>query len=180
MDIFEGIQTRRSIRKFQDIKISHDVFEEIVRLTSCAPSWKNTQIARYILLEDDALIKRLAIEGVPGFQFNVNTIQNAPNVVVVSYVTQRSGYERDGSFSTSKEDRWEMFDAGIASQTLCLAAHGKGYGTVIMGVFDEQKVAGLVGLPETQKVAAIIPIGLPAEAPPIPKRKSVEDLITYR
>jgi hypothetical protein len=55
-------------------------------------------------------------------------------------VTGRCGYERDGSFSTPKGDRWEMFDAGIAAQTFCLAAHEMGLGTVIMGVFDENKV----------------------------------------
>jgi butyrate kinase len=44
----------------------------------------------------------------------------------IQYVAKRSGYERDGSFSTSKGEGWEMFDAGIATQTFCLAAHEKG------------------------------------------------------
>lgn len=33
-----------------------------------------------------------------------------------------------------------MFDAGIATQTLCLAAHSKGLGTVILGIYDEEKL----------------------------------------
>lgn len=36
-----------------------------------------------------------------------------------------------------------MFDAGIAAQTFCLAAHEKGIGTVILGVFDDKKLRKL-------------------------------------
>ncbi len=51
-----------------------------------------------------------------------------------------SGYEHDGTFSTPQNDRWEVFDAGIATQTFCLAAHAKGVGSVILGIFDEEKI----------------------------------------
>ena len=91
----------------------------------------------------------------------------------------RSGYERDGSFTTSKEDRWEMFDAGIATQTFCLAAHEKGIGSVIMGIFDEAKVGELINIEEGRKVAALVAVGYPAETPEAPKRKTVEDLVRF-
>ena len=91
----------------------------------------------------------------------------------------RSGYERDGSFTTSKEDRWEMFDAGIATQTFCLAAHEKGIGSVIMGIFDEAKVGELINIEEGRKVAALVAVGYPAETPEAPKRKAVEDLVRF-
>lgn len=45
-----------------------------------------------------------------------------------------------------------MYDAGISAQTLCLAAKDMGLGTVIMGVFDEDILAKLIGLPEGQTV----------------------------
>lgn len=51
------------------------------------------------------------------FKYNANTIRHCPLLMVVAIVHGRSGFERDGSYSTSKEDRWEMFDAGIATQT---------------------------------------------------------------
>ena len=91
----------------------------------------------------------------------------------------RSGFERDGSYTTSKEDRWEMFDAGIATQTFCLAAHEKGVGSVIMGIFDEDKVAELISLEEGRKVAALIAVGYPDEEPALPKRKEVEELVRF-
>jgi nitroreductase len=73
-----------------------------------------------------------------------------------------------------------MFDAGIAAQTFCLAAHDLGIGSCIMGIFDEAKVAELLQLPEGQTVSAIIPIGVPKFAPDPTPRKEVSDLLSYR
>lgn len=101
-------------------------------------------------------------------------------MVVVTTINNRSGYERDGSATTSKGTHWQSFDAGIATQTFCLAAHEAGLGTVIMGIFDENKVAEVIGLPEGQSVSALVAIGYPAEEPAAPKRKSAEDLLTIK
>ena len=90
----------------------------------------------------------------------------------------RSGVERDGSFSTAKGDGWLMFDAGVAAQTFCLAAHAHGVGTVIMGIFDAEKVAEYLSVPEDLEVVALISMGYPAEAPAAPKRKEVAELLT--
>ena len=57
------------------------------------------------------------------FEYNQKTMHNAPALILVTTITGHSGFERDGSFSTSKETHWESFDAGIAVQTLCLAAY---------------------------------------------------------
>ena len=73
-----------------------------------------------------------------------------------------------------------MFDVGIACQTFCLAAHEHGLGTVILGIWDEDGITELLDIPENQELAALIAIGYPADTPSAPKRKSVEDLLTYR
>ena len=72
-----------------------------------------------------------------------------------------------------------MFDAGIASQSFCLAAYEQGIGSVIEGIFDDEKTGRLLQLPEDREVIALIPIGYPAEEPAAPKRKPVEDLLSY-
>ena len=100
-------------------------------------------------------------------------------LVVMAFVKNRSGFERDGSFSTVKEGGWQMFDSGIAAQTFCLAAHEAGLGTVIMGIFDEDIVASSIELPDDREVACLIPIGYPDEAPAAPKRKDVSDLLIF-
>ncbi len=68
-------------------------------------------------------------------------------------------------YVTSKASTWEVFDAGIACQTFCLAAHEKGVGTVIMGVIDDKSISGIVGLPKEETVAALIVYGYPDETP---------------
>ena len=181
MEAIKCIKERRSIRKIKADKVSREVMNQIIDAAAYAPSWKNTQITRYTVIEDEALKAKIADDCVLGFTYNSKTIKNAPQLVVVSYVTGRSGYEKDGSYTTSKEDRWESFDTGIATQTFCLAAHDKGVGTVILGIFDEASVAEAVELPEGQRIAALIAMGYAdCETPEAPKRKSIEELVSYK
>ncbi len=44
----ECIKGRRSIRRFKSDKIEHELLAEIIETASYAPSWKNTQITRYV------------------------------------------------------------------------------------------------------------------------------------
>lgn len=179
MEALECIKTRRSIRKFKEEAVSHDTIDAIIAAAAMAPSWKNTQISRYNIIENRNILNDIADNCVLDFEYNQKTIKRAPQLVVVSMIEKRCGYEKDGSFTTSKEDRWEMFDAGIASQTFCLAAHDMGIGTVILGIFDEDKVAKAINLPEGQRVAALIAMGHPAQECEAPKRKGVEELVRY-
>lgn len=179
MEAIECIKTRRSIRSYQDKPVSHEIIEQIIEAASLAPSWKNTQIARYTVIESAEIKDKIAKECTHTYPGNGDIISNAAALVVVSYVKNRSGFERDGSFSTSKGAGWEMFDAGVASQTFCLAAHAYGLGTVIMGLFDDT-IAEAIDLPEGQDISCIITLGYPAVSPDAPKRKTVSDLLTYK
>ncbi len=181
MELITAVKERRSIRKFQDKKVPRELLEEIVNISAYAPSWKNTQVARYIIIDDDATIKAMANEEVAyGFKGNVAALENAAAILVLTYVKGRSGYDRDGSFSTKKEDRWQMFDAGIAAQTFCLVAHDKGLGTVIQGYFNEEEIKKIIEIPEDQEVAALIPLGYPDIDPEAPPRKDASKLLTFK
>lgn len=179
METIECIKSRRSIRRFKEEKVDHDTIQKIIEAARMSPSWKNTQVVRYNIVEDKSILENIANNCVLDFEYNQKTISKAPQLVVISMVEKRCGYERDGSFTTSKEDRWEMYDAGIASQTFCLAAHDMGIGTVILGIFDEEKIAKEISLPEGQKVAALIAMGCPNQECEAPKRKEVEELVRY-
>lgn len=180
MDLVTGIKERRSIRKFQDKKIPRQILEEIVNIAAYAPSWKNTQTARYIIVDDEQKLRAMANEKCAyGFKGNVSVMADAPAILLLTFVEGRSGFERDGSYSTEKKDQWQMFDAGIAAQTFCLAAHEKGLGTVIMGYFDEEEIKKIVNIPEGQTLAAVIPIGYPDIDPAAPPRKDSEKLLTF-
>ena len=177
MNTCECIRTRRSIRKFKPDAIDHSLLESIISTASYSPSWKNSQISRYIAIEDSSILDRIVDQFTPSF--NSAIIKQAPMLIALTYVKGRCGYERDGSFTTKKGDRWQMFDAGIAAQTFCLAAHEAGLGTVIMGIFDEDGITELLNIPENQELAALIAIGYPDIDPQAPKRKTTEELLTY-
>lgn len=179
MNVKECIMGRRSIRQFKDTPVSKELLEEIVEEASYSPSWKHTQITRYIAVTGE-LKDKLAAECTGAYPNNGRIISSAPLLIAVTFIKNRSGFERDGSFSTPKEGGWQMFDAGIASQTFCLAAYDKGLGSVILGIFDENAVSSLLELPEEQELVALIPVGYPAEEPTAPKRKPVADLLSYK
>ncbi len=174
----ECIIGRRSIRRFEETPVSHELLEQIIETASFAPSWKNTQVTRYIAVEGETKAKLATLSTI--WPNNGAIMESAPMVIAVTVVTGRSGFERDGSFSTGKGDSWQMYDAGIASQTLCLAAHEQGLGTVIMGLYDEADVTALLEIPDTQELVALIAIGYPAQSPDAPKRKEVTDLLSYK
>ena len=181
MDAQQCILTRRSVRQFTDQPVSREVLEQVVALAAYAPSWKNTQISRYIAIEDPAVRETIAAEYcLPGAN-NPAIIRGCPLLVAQTFVKARSGYERDGTYTTDREDGWQYYDCGIAAQTFCLAAHDLGLGTVIMGVFDRKRLQEYLQVPEDQELMALIAVGYPDGGPlTAPKRKGVDDLLSWR
>lgn len=178
MNTIECIMTRRSIRNFTEQPVSREILEKIVAAAAYAPSWKNTQVTRYIAVENPELKSQIANECCN--QHNADIINSAPILIATTMVRNRSGYERDGSYTTTKEDRWQMYDCGIAGQTFCLAAHEYGVSTVIMGIFDYEKTSKLLNVPAEQEIASLIAVGYAAGEVTAPKKKTVEDLLSYR
>ena len=180
MDAIECIKSRRSVRRYTEEVISKELMDSIIDVARMAPTWKNTQTPRYVVVQDKAIIDKIKDDCLLGFEGNIKTLAQCNTLVVLAQVNGRCGYERDGSFTTSKGAGWEMFDAGIAAQTFCLAAHEMGVGSCILGIFDDAKVAELIDLPEGQTVAALIPVGIPKFVPdPVP-RKEVSELVSYK
>ena len=176
METIDAIQTRRSVRVYENRPVDRAVLEEILEAALWAPSWKNTQTAGYIVVESLEMKQKL-METLPSY--NAKTVSTAPVVLVMTCKKARCGYNRDGSYTTKKGDRWEMFDSGIACQTLCLAAWDRGLGTCIMGIYDEDRLPSLLNVPEDQYVTAVIALGYPRETPVCPKRKTLAEKVQY-
>ena len=150
MQVDVCIQTRRSVRKYSDQDISGDTLREIVDLARFSPSWKNTQVVRYHVVKNADLKEKIAQNCVLGFDFNAKTIVRCNALVIVSVVTKVSGYEPDG----------------------------KGVGSVILGVFDENKIRQYLTLPDNERVTNLIALGYPLEgAKNAPPRKEVSQLL---
>lgn len=177
MDVKECILTRRSVRKFTDTPVSHETLETIVAEAAYAPSWKNTQVSRYIAIEDPAILAAICETYAP---FNARVISGCKTLIAQTFIKSRSGFERDGSYSTDRGEGWQYYDCGIACQTFCLAAHEHGVGSVVLGIFDRKGLEQYLQIPEDQELMALIAIGYPAEEPAAPKRKPVETLLSYK
>lgn len=177
MNTIECIKFRRSVRAFSNDPISHEILEQIVDAASFSPSWKNTQITRYIAVETPALKSQVAAL-TPAY--NAAIINSAPMLIAITILKNRSGFERDGSYTTIKREGWQMFDAGIATQTFCLAARELGISSVVLGILDYEKIAELLHVPSDQELVALVPIGYEIEHPVTPKRKALEDLLRYQ
>ena len=86
---------RRSIRKFKAGAVSRELLAEIVETASYSPSWKHTQITRYIAVEG-ALKDRIARECTSMYPPNGDIIAAAPVLMAITIIKNRSGFERDG------------------------------------------------------------------------------------
>lgn len=178
MQLQSCILTRRSIRKFTDEAVSHETLEKIISLTAYAPSWKNTQISRYIAIENPEILDEICKTYSP---FNAKIISGCKTLIAQTFIKNRSGFERDGSYSTDRNDGWQYYDCGISAQTFCLAAHEFGVGSVILGVFDRPALERYLEIPDDQELMALIAIGYPQEENvPAPKRKDVQTLLSYK
>ena len=62
------------------------------------------------------------------------------------------------------------------TQTISLAAHSMGLGSVIVGLFDHDEAAKILQVPEGNELVAMLPLGHPAQEPKTPERRSIEDI----
>lgn len=178
MNAKECLLQRRSCRKYKDERLPRAVIREIVDMARFAPSWHNTQIVRYTVIDDKSLKCEIAEHGLLGHVYNAKTLSRAAAVAVISYVTGLSGRE-DGRFATPKKDAWEMFDAGCAVQSFCLAARECGVGTCILGVFDGEYIRERLRLPADQQIACLVAMGYPEEWKTAPPRREADDILSF-
>lgn len=179
MDAITAIKERRSVRKFTDEKIDRHIMEDILDTARWAPSWVNFQVARWTLIDDKSIIEKLANDAVKGFVYNMDTLKNATGVAVLSFVKGKSGKLEQYDIEDTNSGKWEIFDAGIACQTFCLAAYAKGISTCIFGVIDEDTVSQIINLPADETVGAIIVYGKEDGHPATTKRKEVSEIMRW-
>ncbi|MBU1154463.1 MAG: nitroreductase family protein [Proteobacteria bacterium] len=174
MELMEAIQQRRSIRKFEDRPVSDELVRELMDAVMWSPSWANTQCWELVQVKDPAKREQLQqtiSKGNPA----TKTIVSAPALFVVCGRLKSSGYYN--GVVTTKFGDWFMFDLGIACQSLCLAAHAKGLGSVIVGLFDHDAAGKVIDLPEGHEVVAMVPMGYPAQEVKAPKRRPPEEFL---
>jgi len=176
MSIIETIKNRRSIRKFESQDIPEDMMTRLFEAVQWAPSWANTQCCELIIVKDESKKTQLQ-ECIAPKNPATKAIVNAPVVIAICGKKDQSGYY-NGAVTTRFGD-WLMYDLGLATQNLCLAAHELGLATVIVGLFDHDRAEKALQVPENYSLVTLVPVGFPAKSPSPPKRKSIDDLVHY-
>lgn len=59
MDIFKVFKESRSIRRYKDKNIEMDKIEQVLEAARLAPSWKNLQCWRFLVIDDKKQKKAL-------------------------------------------------------------------------------------------------------------------------
>lgn len=176
MELGTCLSGRRSIRNYKAEAVSREDLEKMIEAAILAPSWKNSQVSRYYITDTPEKTKEFTSCMA---DFNQKNMENASAVIVSTVVKNRSGFERDGSYSTHLKDGWQYFDNGLQVQNICLKAYELGLGTLVMGLYDVEKIREFFDIPESEEIVAVIAVGYAVEEPQMPKRKSVEDIAKF-
>ncbi|NLI93074.1 MAG: NAD(P)H nitroreductase [Peptococcaceae bacterium] len=159
---------RRSIRKYQNKPIEEEKVQQLIKAALLAPSAKNINSQRFIVVKDKELLEKLSTARDHGCSF----LKDAPLAIVVTA-------------DSSLIDVW-IEDSAISAIILQLAAKSLGLGSCWAQIrergHNDQKSAGqyvkeVLAIPENVEVECIIGIGYPLEEKP-PKKD--EDLAFER
>jgi nitroreductase len=172
-DFMELLKSRRSIRKYEDKPVTDDVLNTLFEAVKWSQSWANTQCWEVINVKDRMLREKIQEAVVKNPATKV--IVDAPVLLAICGKKNVSGYYSNAV--TTKYGDWMLFDLGIATQSLCLAAHSLGLGTVVVGLYDHDKVTKVLNIPDEYSQVALIPLGYPAKDPSPPKRREVEEFL---
>ena len=198
MEVFEAIKGRRSIRKYLDKPVEREKIEQTIEAGLWAPTGQNNQPVRFIVVtgreiidEADAEIyaigkvfKRIRpfiallgkeMRGEGGRRvfrsLHENGFYSAPVLIMV-------GAQRRSSATYLK-------DCSLATQNMMLAAHALGLGTCYIGwtrLLNHSLNRALrrrLQIPNGFEICDAIILGYPGHSPQPPKRRTVEETVTW-
>ena len=171
-DCIQAIQDRRTVRKFEEQPVTEEQVNTLLESIRWAESWANTQCWEVVVVRNEEIktqLQETMAKGNPG----AKSVVQAPVVFAVCAQLQTSGFYK-GQAPTKFGD-WFMFDLGIASQNLSLAAHSMGLGSVMLGLFDHDQAAQVLKVPQGYELVTLIPVGVPAKIPSAPNRKEIHE-----
>lgn len=176
-DFLELLKNRRSVRKYEEGRdIPDEVLHQVLEAVQWSQSWANTQCWEVVVVRDPARKEKLQ-ETLAPKNPATKAIVNAPVVLALCGKLNSSGFYNN--VITTKFGDWFMFDLGLATQSLCLAAHSLGLGTVVVGLLDHDKAKQVLNVPDGYELAVLIPMGYPAKISAPPKRKEISEFTHY-
>jgi nitroreductase len=185
MNTLEAIASRRSIRRFQNKPVPRELIEQILEATTKAPSGKNRQPWRFVVVEGgkrtemvgilrDALA-RFRDKDLPtgSAEWTANSMEQAPVTVL---------FFNGESANKTPEHDWTVPDVqsiGGAIQTMLLVAEDLGLGTLwICDIFYAyEELRSWLGREDA--MIAAVSIGYADESPGPRPRKPWQELTTW-
>ncbi len=162
-DVLKAIQMRRSVRCYTDAPVSREQIETILEAGRFAPSGKNTQPWRFVVVEGEAKRSELAM------LFPQQGLVAAAPVTLAVLLDREAGYD----------ELKDVQGIGAAIENILLAVHSLGLGACWMGKACDKEIERFLGAREGEELMAIIPIGHPAEEPTPAARLSLSDLARF-
>lgn len=178
MELQSAIEGRRSIRKYDtDKKVTKEQLLTLIQAAQQAPSWKNSQTARYYCILSKEMEEKFRQQCLPAS--NEEKSRGAA-LVVTTFVRNHSGFDvADGVAVNECENGWGFYDLGLQNQNFMLKAHEMGLGTLVMGIRNGEEIRQLLHIPEKEEVVAVLAVGYPATQPATPPRKATEEIVKF-
>ena len=166
MELLPAIVARRSAKRFNARPVGVECVERILQAGRLAPSAKNRQEWRFIVVNRHDLREKLA-----SASFGAEQIETAP--VVVAVCTTNVDYRMpNGQLSFP-------VDLGIAAAFMMLQATHEGVESCAMTTFDEQEVQDLLSIPHAMRVVVMLAFGYTDQQLPPQGRKPLSDIVAY-
>lgn len=175
----QTINTRRSIRRYQDKDVDNTLLTRLIKEAERTQTMGNLQLYSVVVTRSEELKAKLA----PA-HFNQPMVTGAPVVLTFCadyrrttlWAEQRQatpGYDNPLSFVNA------MTDALLFCQTFCNLAEEEGLGCCYLGttVYQPQSIIDTLQLPELVFPVATITLGWPDENPPLSDRLPVSTII---
>ena len=174
---FNLVQSRSSVRKFQNKPVERELLQQCVHAARLAPSAENVQPWRYFIADDDEVKNRLARHAFSGIYRPTRWAANAPVLVVIfaelDILASRIGKQMTGI-------HYYLIDIGISGEHFVLQAQELGLGTCWIGWFSAKGVHKALKAPKHLRPVEMLAVGYPAHNYTRErKRKPLNDILYY-
>ena len=166
MEFKEVIRKRESVRSFLDKPIPDEKLRNVLEAARLAPSGSNRQDMKLIVVRDAKKRESLAHAA-----HSQHFVGEAP-VVIVAVSTNPERMMSCGVPS-------HPVDLAIAVDHMTLSAVDEGLGTCWIGLFSQEQVKSILGIPDKYKAVTLFPLGFPKKETGFKSRKPLGDIVCY-
>lgn len=184
MDALEAIRTRRSIKHFTERPVGHGEIESLLDVAVHAPNHRMTQPWRFRVLGPKA--RRAYGEALGARKAKRVEDPEAARAVAEKVADGEAALPAMIAVTTTLDENPEIREEDYAAtmmvvQNLCLAAHATGLGTHVKSgaVMDDPRARAAVGVPEDERIVAVVQLGEPAEVPAAKPRRPAEEVTVW-